>query len=35
MATANINVKLQKSMKFMSGISTIGAHKTVGAVALL
>jgi hypothetical protein len=35
MAIANINVKLQNSMKSMSGIPAIGAHKMVAVVALL
>jgi hypothetical protein len=35
MATANINVKLQNSMKSMSGIPTIGHQRMVAAVVLL
>jgi hypothetical protein len=35
MAIANTNVKLQNSMKSMSGIPTIGAQRMVVAVALL
>jgi hypothetical protein len=35
MAIANTNVKLQNSMKSMSGMKTIGVHKMVAAVALL